>query len=253
MKISFMTFVCPSWEIERIVRFARKAGYDGVEIRVEAGHRHGVSVKSTKDERKYVRKLFEEEGVEVSSIATSVQFSHPDPAERQLNIEAAKKHIELASDLNAKVIRIFAGRNVAEMTDEVAGYVAEAFTEVGEYAEEYGVCPLLETLHDIVKSAEDALMVLRKVKTSNFGILWNHSDIDQHSFNLLGDRIKHFHVHDEVLDPQNKNVLKLAKLMKSVNFDGYISLEIIKGVDLPENLLIETAKRLRSYIEQAYK
>lgn len=253
MKLSFMTFVCPSWSIERIVRFARKAGYDGVEIRVDAGHKHGVSSKSSKEERRRVRRLFESEGVEVSSIATSVQFSFPDPEKRRENIEAAKLNIELAGDLGAKVVRIFAGRNVEELTDEVAGYVAEAFTEVGEYAKDYGVCPLLETLHDIVRSADDALKVLRRVETSNFGILWNHSEIDQRSFNLLKDHIRHFHVHEEVLDPENKNVLHLARMMKTVNFDGYVSLEIIRGEDLPEDLLIETGERLKRYIEEGFR
>ncbi|RJS67920.1 hypothetical protein DRO29_05565 [Candidatus Bathyarchaeota archaeon] len=253
MKLGFMTFVCPSWSIERIVRFARKAGYDGVEIRVDVGHKHGISSKSSKEERRRVRRLFESEGVEVSSIATSVQFSFPDPEKRRENIEAAKLNIELAGDLGAKVVRIFAGRNVEELTDEVAGYVAEAFTEVGEYAKDYGVCPLLETLHDIVRSADDALKVLRRVETSNFGILWNHSEIDQRSFNLLKDHIRHFHVHEEVLDPENKNVLHLARMMKTVNFDGYVSLEIIRGEDLPEDLLIETGERLKRYIEEGFR
>ncbi|TLM99918.1 hypothetical protein FDZ71_15095 [bacterium] len=110
---------------------------------------------------------------------------------------------------------------------------------------------MLETLHDIVKSAEDAMLVLKRIRTSNFGILWNHSDIDAQSFNMLKGRIRHFHVHDEVLEPENKNILNLARLMKGINYDGYVSLEIIKGYDLPESLLIETAKRLKGYIAQA--
>jgi hypothetical protein len=40
-------------------------------------------------------------------------------------------------------------------------------------------------------------------------------------------------------------------MMKEVNYDGYISLEIIKGYTLPEGLLIETAKRLKGYIAQS--
>jgi sugar phosphate isomerase/epimerase len=46
MKLSFMTFVCPEWTIEEAVAFAREAGYDGVEIRVDAGHRHNISSES---------------------------------------------------------------------------------------------------------------------------------------------------------------------------------------------------------------
>jgi hypothetical protein len=75
--------------------------------------------------------------------------------------------------------------------------------------------------------------------------------MDEQTFNLLKDHIRHFHVHQEVLEPENDNILHLAKLMKTINYDGYFSLEIIKGENLPEDLLIETAKRLKGYIAQA--
>ncbi|MGQ9514647.1 MAG: sugar phosphate isomerase/epimerase family protein [Thermoproteota archaeon] len=246
-----MTFVCPEWKIEKVIDFAAEAGYDGVELRVDEGHKHGISSSSTEVEREYAKRLFHEKGVEASCIATSVQFGFADHEKRKSNIRSAKLNVELAGDLGAKVVRIFAGGDIPKLSQEAADYIAEAFTEVGDYAKQYGVCPMLETLHDIVKSSEDAVEVLKRVKSSNFGILWNHSEIDQRSFNLLKDHIKHFHVHDEVLNPENENILHLAKMMKSVGFDGYVSLEIIKGYNLPENLLIETAKKLKGYIAQA--
>lgn len=251
MKLSFMTFVCPEWEIERIVEFAGEAGYDGVEIRVDAKHKHEISSESSDEKRRYVKNLFDEKGVEVPCVATSVQFASPEPAKRRENIEAAKANIKLASDLGAQVVRTFAGGGVPKLTDEAADYIAEAFNEVGNYAKEYGVCPMLETGHDIIKSAVEGAEVIKRVETSNFGVLWNHSEMDELTFDLLKAHIRHFHIHDEVLDPENENILHLAKLVKSINYDGYISLEIIKGHNLPEELLIETAKRLKGYIAQA--
>jgi sugar phosphate isomerase/epimerase len=251
MKLSFMTFVCPDWKIEKIADFAKEAGYDGVELRVDEGHKHEVSSKSSPTDRQYVKGLFREKGIEIPCIATSVEFAWRDPSKRRENIEAAKANIELAGDLGAKVIRIFAGGDAEKITEEVASNIADAFTEVGDFAKKFGVCPMLETLHDIVKSSEDSMAVLKKVKSSNFGILWNHSEIDRKSFEVLKNHIKHFHIHDEVLDPVNKNILHLSKMMKEVNYDGYISLEIIKGYTLPEGLLIETAKRLKGYIAQS--
>jgi len=246
-----MTFVCPEWEIEKVVQFAKDADYDGVEIRVDAGHKHEISSESSDEKRRYVKKLFDDKDVEVPCVATSVQFASPEPAKRRENIDAAKANIKLAADLGAKVIRTFAGGGIPKLTDEAAGYVAEAFTEVGDYAKEYGVCPMLECGHDIIRTAVEAAEVIKRVETSNFGALWNHSDMDELTFDLLKNHIRHFHIHDEVLDPENKNILHLAKLMKNINYDGYISLEIIKGHNLPEELLIETAKRLKGYISQA--
>ena len=251
MKLSFMTFVCPEWEIERIVQFAGEANYDGVEIRVDAGHKHEISSESSDKKRKYVKNLFDDAGIEVPCVATSVQFASPELVKRRENIEAAKANINLAADLGAKIIRTFAGGGVPKLTDEAADYIAEAFDEVGDYAMASGVCPMLETGHDIIKTAVEGAEVIKRVKTSNFGVLWNHSDMDSQTFDLLKDHIRHFHVHDEVLDPENENILHLAKLVKGINYDGYVSLEIIKGHNLPEELLIETAKRLKGYIAEA--
>jgi len=250
MKLSFMTFVCPTWGIEKIVGFAKDSGYDGVELRVDEGHKHGISSRSSPTDRRNAKLLFRNKGIEVACIATSVQFGVSDSLKRKGNIEDAKANIKLAGDLESKVVRIFAGGNLP-MADEVADRIAEAFTEVGDYAMQFGVTPMLETLHDIVKGTEDAMLVVKRTKTPNFGILWNHSDIDGRSLDLLKGRIRHFHVHDEVLDPENRNILNLARMMKGINYDGYVSLEIIKGHDLPESLLIETAKRLKGYIAQA--
>jgi len=251
IKLSFMTFVCPNWEIEKIAKFAKQANYDGVEIRVDAGHKHNVSSQTPADRRKYVKKLFDDEGVDIPCVATSVQFGSADLAKRKENIASAKANLDLAGDLKAKVVRIFAGGGIPKLTDESASYIAEAFDEVGEYAKSFGVCPMLECGHDIIVGADEAENVIKRVKTSNFGVLWNHSVMDERTFNVMRPRLRHFHVHDEVLDPQNDNILHLSKLMKSIGYDGYYSLEIIKNEDLPEELLIETTKRLKSYIMQA--
>jgi sugar phosphate isomerase/epimerase len=251
MKLSFMTFVCPEWEIEKAVGFAREAGYDGVEIRVDAGHRHGISSQSSPQMRRQVRELFRREGVEVSCIATSVRFACPDRAEHEANLRAARANLDLAADVGAPVVRIFAGGGIPQLTSEAAKQVAAAFDEVGEYARASGVCPMLECGHDIIKGADEAAQVLAKVRTRNFGALWNYSEMDDRTFDVLKDRIRHFHVHDEVLDPANTNIFRLAKRMKSIGYEGYVSLEVIKGKNLPEDLLRETAARLKGYIAQA--
>ena len=250
MKLSFMTFVCPEWPIETVVQFAKEAGYDGVEIRVDAGHQHGISSESSAETRQYVKNLFDDAGIEIPCVATSVQFSSPEPATRNENIRDAKANLDLAADFDAKVVRMFAGGGIPELTDEAADYIAAAFDEVGDYAATSGVCPMLECGHDIIRSAVEAAEIIKRIQTENFGALWNHSDMDEQTFALLKGHIRHFHMHDEVLDATNQNILHLAELMKSINYDGYVSLEIIKGHNLPEELLIETAKRLKGYIAQ---
>ncbi|OGV74369.1 MAG: hypothetical protein A3K19_27280 [Lentisphaerae bacterium RIFOXYB12_FULL_65_16] len=251
MKLSFMTFVCPEWDIETAVAFAAKTGYDGVEIRVDAGHKHEISSQSSAAERRRVKGVFAKAGVGVACVATSINFAFPDRATHAENLASAKANLDLAADLGAPVVRIFAGGKIPALTPDAAKQVAAAFDEVGEYAAASGVCPMLECGHDIIKGAAEAAEVLKRVKTANFGALWNHAVMDDETYNVLKPRLRHFHVHDDVLDPQNTAILDLAKRMKPAGYTGYVSLEIIKGTNLPEDLLTETAARLQRYIRQA--
>lgn len=250
MKLSFMTFVCPEWSMERAVRFAREAGYDGVEIRVDAGHKHGVSSQSSAPDRRAVKTLFRDEGVEIACVATSVHFACPDPEAHRRNRESAKANLALAADLGAPVVRIFAGGNIPKLTDEAAAQVAAAFDEVGDFSGGLDVCPMLECGHDIIVGAAEADAVFRRVKTRNFGALWNHSDMDDATFEVFKSRIRHFHIHNEVRDPANANMAALAARMKRIGFKGYASLEIIENKNLPEDELKSIAARLRRQIRE---
>ena len=250
MKLSFMTFVCPEWSMEQAVRFAGEAGYDGVEIRVDAGHKHGVSSQSSPPDRQAVKKLFRDAGVEIACVATSVNFAFPDPETHRRNIEAAKANLALAADLGAPVVRIFAGGKIPKLTDGAAAQVAAAFDEAGDFAAGSGVCPMLECGHDIILGASEAAAVFARVRTRNFGALWNHSDMDDATFGVLQSRIRHFHIHNEVRDPANTNMAGLAARMKRIGYQGYASLEIIENRNLPEDELKSIALRLRRQIRQ---
>lgn len=250
MKLGFMTFVCPEWEIERIPRFARRAGYNGVEIRVDARHAHGICSQSPYSVRAYVRRLFLREGIDICSVATSVRFAQLDAEKMRQQIAQAKADIKLAAHLGAPVVRIFAGGDSGGMTPQLAELIADAYTEVGDFAASDGVCPMLEAGHDIVKGKEEALQVIERVRTPNFGVLWNHATLERDVFEALGDYIVHFHVHDDVLDEENTSIRDLAGMMKEADYEGYISLEIIRGENMAEEELIGTACRLNSLIAE---
>lgn len=251
MKLSFMTFVCPDWTTDRIVKFAKEAGYDGVELRVDANHKHGISSTSSAQTRREVKKLFADEGVGVAAIATSVQLAVADAAAHRKHVDAAKANLDLAADLGAPVVRIFAGGG-KPMTPKIADQVAAAFDELGDYAKASGACPILECGHDIIKGWQEAAEVLRRVHTSNFGALWNHAKMDDATFAALKARLRHFHVHDDVLDPTSTHILDLARRAKSIGFRGYVSLEIIKGKNLSDDVLKELATRLQRQIAHGW-
>ncbi|MDP6779359.1 MAG: sugar phosphate isomerase/epimerase family protein [Candidatus Latescibacteria bacterium] len=251
MKLGYMTFVCPEWKIERVVEFAKEAGYDGVEIRVDAGHQHEISSESTAETRQSVKKLFADQGIEIPAVATSVMTASPDPQVHQEHIDAGKANLDLAANLGAGLVRIFAGGKRPEFDEQAADQIAAAFDELGEHAKGSGVSPMLECGHDIIKGATEAAEVIKRVTTSNFAVLWNHAEMDDATYDALESRLRHFHVHDDALDPESPHMRNLAHRMVGLGFQGFVNLEIIKGHNLPEDVLKETAKRIKGYFAEA--
>ena len=251
MKLSFMTFVCPEWDLPTAVRFARGAGYEGIEIRVDAGHKHLVSSQSSAAERRAAKQLFAVAGVAIPSVATSVRLAQADEAAYRREIDGAKANLDLAADLGAPVVRIFAGGDsYPTLTDAAADRVAAAFDVLGEYARGAGVCPMLECGHDIVVGGAEGAAVIRGVTTTNFCVLWNRCFIDDETFKALHPHIRHFHIHDQVLDSGDTSIRTLARRMKAAAYAGYVSLEIIEGKNLPEEQLREVAARLQRQIRE---
>ena len=91
---------------------------------------------------------------------------------------------------------------------------------MGAYAKASGVCPILECGHDIIKGRAEAVEVIQRVGTTNVGVLWNDSTIVDALLADLAQHLRHFHVHDEVLDTSNANIVSLAKQMTGVDYRG---------------------------------
>ena len=249
MQLSFMSWVCPSWDLERIATFAADSPYDGFEPRVESDHAHGLSSDSSADEREAAVELFEHHGVSMPAVATGAKLARADPDDRHAEVEGAQANAELAGDLGASYLRVFAGGDGEQMSDAQIEHTAAALTDLGEFAADHGVMPVLETMHDIVRRPEDALAVLDRAETDNVGLLWNRASITPEEFDAVHRNVYHVHMHDDVLDPEFTGVEDLMSRFQSAGYDGSFSLEIIRGEDLSEEELLETGERLRGYLD----
>jgi len=257
VKISFMSWACPNWTLEQTVENAVKLGYDGIDPRVDRGHKHNISSKMAADERRRALNLIEQNGIEFSSIATQVRIGSPDENERRLNMKQGKAYAILARDLESKVIRIFVANQpgvtttsegkTSGLTDEILDRVAEDLCELGEYGYPYCVTPAIEEGHPF---KSDALrLLLDRADTENAGVIWNRSEIDRESFLLLRGNIISIHAHNDMLDPENEDIFHTLKLLTSSSprFTGYVNLEIerIEGVKtIDQDLSMENFQKV---------
>ncbi|QGN34087.1 TIM barrel protein [Microlunatus sp. Gsoil 973] len=109
-KIGFSTLGCPSYTVAEIADLARVNGYDGVEIRFVRGVVDLAALEEFSARRlAETKKIFDDAGVTVNCIDTSVRFTSNDPAERTAQRDLAKANCAIANGLGATFIRAFGG------------------------------------------------------------------------------------------------------------------------------------------------
>jgi len=267
MKLSFMSFVAPDWSLTELLTAAIRYGYDGIEPRAEADHKHGVELTATKKERKQIGAQFSDCGVALSCIATSRCYALPDD-ELGESIDLTKRYIQLAADCGCERLRVFGGMPPEDMTFEDAKKrVAGGLAACCEEAAAAGVFLCLET-HDAFCNTKDVVEVMKAVEHPNVAVNWDimhpyrrAGETMQEAFDDLKPYIKHCHFHDGTWAEQEPDKLALVgegkiphdeavKLLASIKYEGHLSGEWIAAFE-PEVVLPHDVRVMREYIAAA--
>jgi sugar phosphate isomerase/epimerase len=266
MKLSFMTWACPDWDLNQIITGAIRYDYDGVEPRVEEKQKHGIELDLTRKRRKEVRSQFADCGLEISCLATSRTYSMADSAARAESVELTRRFIDLAADIGCRHIRVFGGGLPPDVQrPEAHRYVAEALRQCGEHAAPRKVFVCLET-HDSFSRAEDAVETVKLADHANVAICWDFmhpfraGNTFAEAFELVKPFVRHCHVHDGYLPEGPAGPVALAlmgqgdiphdepvRLLASIGFEGHLSGEWIAFLPADE-VLPHDGRALRSYI-----
>ncbi|MGQ9733126.1 MAG: sugar phosphate isomerase/epimerase family protein, partial [Candidatus Zipacnadales bacterium] len=246
MKLSFMTWVCPNWNIAQIIAGAIRYGYDGVEPRVECKQAHGIELDTTKKQRQEIKAQFADCGIEISCLATSRTYALAEAREREASVALTKRYIDLAADVGAPCLRVFGGQFGDTLAREEAHkIVAECLHECAEYAALHQVTVCLET-HDAFSRAEHAAVTVKLADHPYVGICWDimhpfrAGNTFEEAFEQLKPFVRHCHVHDGKLPEGPSGPVSLAKmgegdiphevpikLLASSGFQGHLSGEWI--------------------------
>jgi len=263
MKYAFMSFSTPELSFTEMIDAAKRFGYDGVEIRIDSDHAHGLEPSIDKSLRQKAREQASEAGIEICCIATSSKFADPsNKEETQTETHAA---IELAHDLGAPCIRVFGGSFPESMDrEEAVSYMSGSLLELADFAQEQRVTVCLET-HDSWCNPEHVAQVIKKCNHPfiqvNCDIMHpvrrGNATMDQ-AFDVLGPFIRHVHFHDGTgydkleMVPVGKGAIdhKTAlKRLMDIDYQGFLSGEWIKWEPWEEHLPRELAQ-MKEYEKQ---
>jgi sugar phosphate isomerase/epimerase len=205
VRYAFMTFSCPQLTLDEVLALARRFGYDGIEPRIDSGHKHGVEIDADPSARAEIKRRAEATGVSLCCLATSCKFA--DPATVADNVEQAKQAIDLAADVGAPRVRVFGGSIPSGVTrEQAADSLVESLLAVADLAHRRGVIVCLET-HDDWRDPAHLVRVLERVGHPAIAANWDIMHpiragvaMDK-AFAIIRPWIRHVHFHDGIVGP----------------------------------------------------
>jgi len=176
----------PALSFDEIVQRAGDSGYDGIEL--DGKRPHGNPMDLDRRAREKMRLSLERAGLEISCVAANNDFSSPIPEHRECQLLMVSELARLASDLGAKVVRLFAAWPGVVMHDGTAtydlvrsahytfegqypfatrldrwNYVKDCLKEAAAFGEEFGVVMALQNHAPLIRHWKDCYDLVREV------------------------------------------------------------------------------------------
>ncbi len=257
MQFAICNELFEGWEFEKVCRFVKSAGYDGLEIAPFTLAPRITDV--TTDERARLRRLAADAGVEILGLhwllakTEGFHLTSPDAGVRGRTGEYLVDLARACHDLGGHLM-VFGSPKQRSRQPGVTGEQAEAFAvETFRQAlpaiADLGVTICLEPLSmdetDVVNTCADACRVIEMVDHPNFVL---HLDVKAMSsesapvtelVGRYGGRAGHFHANDPNLRGPgfgNTDFIPIFKALADAGYDGWVSVEVFDMTPDPETV-----------------
>jgi len=173
-------------------------------------------------------------GLAISGTAVRNTFTHPPGPQLDKEVEHVKRWVDLAAELHAPTIRIFAG-DLQKGTSELDArrWCIDAIHRACEHAASRGVFLALENHGGIVSTPDQLLAIVREIKSDWFGVNLDtgnfrgadpYSELAQLAPYAVVVQIK------AEMSPgggpkQRADFGRVIKLLRDVRYQGYVVLE----------------------------
>jgi sugar phosphate isomerase/epimerase len=267
--LSFSTLGCPAWTFSQVLQHAQENHYSGIEIRGIKGDLDlPANALFSSSNIATTRRQIADYNLKIVNLGSSANMHFVDPKKRQVNIDEAKKYIDLASQLECPYIRVFPNDLPKDQSEnETLHAIVNALIELGNFAQSSGVKVLLESHGKVIKS-DMLLQIMQNVKHPNVGLVWDFYNMwsitkepPAQVYSVLKKYIFHTHIKDAILTDSGEKYTLLGEgnapikealhALKSGGYTGYYSFEWEKHwhpeIQEPEIALPHFANNFSTY------
>ena len=231
-RLGIVTYnIAANWDIATILRICRAVGLGPVELR--STHRHGVEPTLTADQRREVRRRFQDAGVEIWGCGSVCEFHSPDAQVVRRNIETCRQFCQLVSDIGGRGVKVRPNdlpQGVA--TERTLAQIGQSLRECGRIAEDAGVEIWVEVHGRGTAHPPHMRTIMQAADHARVGVTWNSNPTDvvngsvAEYFRLLRPWIKSCHINEL---HSGYPYRELFRLLRETNYDR-VTLAEIQGM-----------------------
>ena len=268
MKFGICNEIFQDWKIEDAMAFAKRAGYDGIEIAPFTLAKYVTEISAA--ERQRLRDTAAKLQLEISGIhwvlvqADGMFLHHADAAVRASSARYFVELVNFCGDLGGKIIVVGSPkqRQVADGTsyEQAWQWAAETFRDSVKRAEDRGVTicfePLAPAETNFVNTAAEGIRFAQQFKSPAMKVILDvkamcseEKAIPQIIRESRGE-FAYFHANDRNLKGPgfgDVDFTPIAAALREVGYDGYVSVEVFKfeeGAEVIATKSIEYLKRV---------
>jgi sugar phosphate isomerase/epimerase len=243
-RLGIVTYnIAATWDLTALLRICRAVGLSPVELRTT--HRHGVEPTLTADQRRDVRRRFQDAGIEIWGCGTVCEFHSTDQAVVRRNIDTCRQFCELVRDIGGRGVKVRPNDLPQGVTTErTLEQIGRALRECGRAADDTGVEIWVEVHGRGTAHPPHIATMMRTADHPRVGVTWNSNQTDivngsvAEYFRLLRPWIKSCHINEL---HSGYPYRELFRLLREANYDR-VCLAEIQG--MPDEA---TGERLMRY------
>jgi sugar phosphate isomerase/epimerase len=228
-RLGIVTYnIAANWDIATILRICRAVGLGPVELRTT--HGHGVEPTLTGDQRRDVRRRFQDAGVEIWGCGSVCEFHSPDAQVVRNNIETCRRFCQLVADIGGRGVKVRPNdlpQGVA--TERTLAQIGQALRECGRAANDAGVEIWVEVHGRGTAHPPHMRTIMQAADHARVGVTWNSNATDvvngsvAEYFRLLRPWIKSCHINEL---HSGYPYRELFRLLRETNYDRCTLAEI---------------------------
>jgi sugar phosphate isomerase/epimerase len=238
VNFAFSTAIEPAWDLPAVTAIAKELGFGGIEVQLPRAAEPDPAAGSPLQDRDLVRLAFEQAGVQLVAIATSLYFTGENRGDLATS-DAVNRVIELAARVKCTRVTVL-DIAVPPRMPRFDGMMrlADRLTPLAELAGDAGICLLVQNALSF-RSAADIWRVIEQASHPALAVAWDPlasalaGDPATLPVQVLNSRIRHVVLRDasllgsgndrrlESLRPLGGGALMLAKVLERLRGIGY--------------------------------